>query len=872
MADAESKVDRPRGRRVYVIGGGVAGLTAAHELVDRGFRVILVEDGRLGGLARTQWCYGNFVEPEEEPTLGRSPRKMEALEPMAGQPGFEAAVEGSEVFFARGSFELDEKALATLEALVQRIAAYYAAARPNPGGIIYHRVGLEANAREEELLGREDAALEPPVGRYGITEADANLFKERTRPLDSRARTLSRLRALVIKSWLGERLAAADHAALFIDFLAVGLGGGLPEVFGSTADAFAERMQGGSVKFRIYDPKLPGEHGYRYFPAFYRHVFDSMRKTWILEPPRISPLELLVAREVNMAEFDIRLPPERHVESTRTVMDNLVPTRSFKIAVGDREGLIEVPRARARSFRELSRLVRSIFRRFHVDARDLARFQLKMAHFMTSCPARRKTYEAQTWAAFLGAERASPAFREIIERWPQALIGIRAGLADARTIGAVAVQLLLDQLSMDGVRDATLNGPTSAAWIEPWKTFLEHRGVVIVEGRLVDLKLANGRVIPVFRDDTSKGVPLPETRPADYLVLAVPLREARRLVASLWDSLDEEARKSFPEGLRKVRDFLGEPLPESDAMPVGKDGETGSLRHYSGIQFYLSYDLGPADGHIYLARSDWRLSAIAQAQFWQRRLKHPGPAEGVPGGDYISVLSVDIGDWFAPSRRGGLRASECSREQLAAEVWQQIVEGISTETWSPSAPLAYHIDDDMIFGANGKPSENRAPYLVNLAGGWEKRPGPDDLTRGYEVFYKNLVVAGTFMKTYTRLATMESANESARHAVNGILEHYRKTTGATTSRACEVWNPEEHELDDLDFLKEIDARLMELGEPHLLEILDVEALLDGGIEVPTPDAILTALLRSLGVTGASTTSVAGLSLSLVRRALEVLFG
>jgi uncharacterized protein with NAD-binding domain and iron-sulfur cluster len=38
---------------VAVLGGGVAGLTAAHELAERGFRVTVVEPRALGGKARS---------------------------------------------------------------------------------------------------------------------------------------------------------------------------------------------------------------------------------------------------------------------------------------------------------------------------------------------------------------------------------------------------------------------------------------------------------------------------------------------------------------------------------------------------------------------------------------------------------------------------------------------------------------------------------------------------------------------------------------------------------------------------------------------------------------------------------------------------
>jgi hypothetical protein len=42
-----------RGRRVAVLGGGMAGLAAAHELVERGFSVDVYERKALGGKARS---------------------------------------------------------------------------------------------------------------------------------------------------------------------------------------------------------------------------------------------------------------------------------------------------------------------------------------------------------------------------------------------------------------------------------------------------------------------------------------------------------------------------------------------------------------------------------------------------------------------------------------------------------------------------------------------------------------------------------------------------------------------------------------------------------------------------------------------------
>src|SRR5688572_2742778 len=53
-AGGSGRVPRPgRGKRVAVLGGGMAGLAAAHELVERGFQVDVYERKALGGKARS---------------------------------------------------------------------------------------------------------------------------------------------------------------------------------------------------------------------------------------------------------------------------------------------------------------------------------------------------------------------------------------------------------------------------------------------------------------------------------------------------------------------------------------------------------------------------------------------------------------------------------------------------------------------------------------------------------------------------------------------------------------------------------------------------------------------------------------------------
>ena len=78
---------------------------------------------------------------------------------------------------------------------------------------------------------------------------------------------------------------------------------GSAEPLGDQRDPKARRRSN-RVEFRIVEQLVPGEHGYRFFPAFYRHLFDTMRRTPILD--------------------------SHDRETGQTASDRLVPTQDYR--------------------------------------------------------------------------------------------------------------------------------------------------------------------------------------------------------------------------------------------------------------------------------------------------------------------------------------------------------------------------------------------------------------------------------------------------------------------------------------------------------------------------------------------------------------
>jgi hypothetical protein len=95
-------------------------------------------------------------------------------------------------------------------------------------------------------------------------------------------------------------------------------------------------------------------------------------------------------------------------------------------------------------------------------------------------------------------------------------------------------------------------------------------------------------------------------------------------------------------------------------------------------------------------------------------------------------------------------------------------------------------------------------------------------------------MAGNFMGTLTRLSTMESANESARHAFNAILRTLANSTdsqkyngaGRLLGDYATIWNPERFELRDLDPLKRLDKELFDAKVPHFIDVLRIPEIID----------------------------------------------
>ncbi len=494
---------------------------------------------------------------------------------------------------------------------------------------------------------------------------------------------------------------------------------------------------------------LPGEHGFRFYPSFYLHLTHAMEQ--IADP--LSP--------------------------TGTVAGNLTSAPEAGVAVAG-HGVMTSPR-RPKTLEDLKRVMRSATAA-GATWRDISRYVVAHLQWLTSCDGRRDDeLEQLPWARFVGIEDPglySESFRQVLLSTTRTMVAMDAEQSSARTVGLASTLLMLD--TVQGGKDAidrTMTGPTSACWLDPWQRALSKKGVQFRFGhRAVELEVATGdralrRV--VFRKDNGE---LVEVK-ADVFVLAVPLEAAVSLVT---DAL----AKASPV------------FEELRALDVSR-----ITSWMTGAQFYLTEDVPLVEGHIFFPSTPWALTAISQAQFWNRGARSMNT---FGDGRLKGILSVDISHCEAPDEDGVRLIDETTREGILKRTLRQLVQSLDSSTGAllERSVFAAHLDDELKAGPDGV--QNSARLLIHPPGSRFARP---EANSGLA----NLFLAGDYLRTEVDLASMEGANESGRRAALCALNRLELD-------GSHVKFFEHGSLKRFTALRKVDELAWKLGKPHPFDL------------------------------------------------------
>jgi geranylgeranyl pyrophosphate synthase/uncharacterized protein with NAD-binding domain and iron-sulfur cluster len=462
---------------------------------------------------------------------------------------------------------------------------------------------------------------------------------------------------------------------------------------------------------------LPGEHGFRFFPGFYKHVIDTMRR---------------------IPSFD-----------GRQVADHLVATTRVGVTQYGKP-TFRVPSVFPQKPNDAGTLLRDVLLAFgpitDLTPDDLALFGARFWQILTSCEQRRiGEYERTSWWDFIGAaQRPVPYQKFLATGFTRSLVAAKARKASARTVGDMFMQMMLTFLDpIAGSTDRLLDGPTNLVWIDPWRSYLESRGVRYLNcAEVTEILCDKARItgVAVRQQGASTVVH------GDYYVAALPLE--------------------------RIAPLLNGPMLAADPTLDNLHALAPNVEWMNGVQFYLRRDLPLAHGHVIHIDTEWALTSVSQLQFWRSLApEHFGSS------DVRGVLSVDVSDWEAPGS-DGRSAMQCSREEAVRETWKQLKRSINIgqELLRDEDLHSWFLDPDI----RSDPTHpgllrNAEPLLVNLVGTWALRP---EATTAIPNFF----LASDYVRTHTDLATMEGANEAARRAVNGLLD-----AAAFAGPRCCVW-------------------------------------------------------------------------------------
>ena len=405
---------------------------------------------------------------------------------------------------------------------------------------------------------------------------------------------------------------------------------------------------------------LPGEHGFRFFPNFYKHVTDTMK----------------------------RIPYPGNVSG---VFGNIVHGSRAQIARAGKTAII----ASARWPQTLGDWVVALKAlcngaELGIPESEVLFYVNRLLVLLTSCSDRRVAeYEKISWWDFIGADDKTAEYQQFLARgMTRSMVAIRAEGGSARTVGYVGLQLTLGLLKRGETVDRVLNGPTNEVWIDPWVSYLKSLGGEFHTGaRIKAFHMDGARIsrVTLERDGGCYDVT------GDYYVSALPAEVMGPLVS-------EDMKRAAPS------------IAHLDKLRTA---------WMNGIQFYLDRDVPVVHGHTIYIDSPWALTSISQQQFWR-----PGALDRYGDGRLSGILSVDISDWTSPGILYGKPAMQCSAEEIKNEVWEQLKVHLNvngSRLIEDDNLLGWFLDPDIEF-PNPTQVTNLEPLLINTAGSLAYRP------------------------------------------------------------------------------------------------------------------------------------------------------
>ena len=466
------------------------------------------------------------------------------------------------------------------------------------------------------------------------------------------------------------------------------------------------RSMGKAYTGKDGNKNLPGEHGFRFFPGFYKHVTNTMER--------------------------IPFPGKEN-----GCLGNLVPTTQIAMLRDDGVPVV-LPANFPKDIGEWQEAFNAAFGSHLGLRKESAEFFVqRLLRLASACEERMiHKFEKISWWDYLKVDEMNDerdAYKKMLaEGLTRSLVAMKAEMASTRTVGTMLLQMLYNMMTPGVQIDRVLNGPTNEMWIRPWVDHLkENHAKMFLRSTVKSFTMKDGRIasVTVDVDGDEREVE------ADHYICALPVEKLVNLLTP--------EMKAASKSLSQIHNL--------------------HVEWMNGIQFYLNHDVPVVHGHTIYVDSAWALTSVSQHQFWT------GVELDTYGdGTVKGILSVDISDWKTNGTKVHLKpAEECTAEQIMEECWAQLMDHLDEggrKQLEVADRVDWHLDPDIVFPRlDDRNDHNAEPLLINKADSLQYRP-----EAGTEI--ANFYLASDYVHTTTDLACMEGANEAARRAVNALLD------------------------------------------------------------------------------------------------------
>ena len=194
---------------------------------------------------------------------------------------------------------------------------------------------------------------------------------------------------------------------------------------------------------------LPGEHGFRFFPGFYQHLDDTMKRIPLVGGEsafdHLVDAEAFSIAQENQGLYNLPVSNPTTLEEWIAAIEYFAGNQGLGLAPGEREILVE-----------------------------------RILRLLSMCRERRESeYECTSWWDYhndTDPPRSDQYNKLFVTGFSRSLVAMDAHKASTWT-GANLLSQFFKVFFGKGTMDRALDGPTNDVWLGPWVTWLADQGV-----------------------------------------------------------------------------------------------------------------------------------------------------------------------------------------------------------------------------------------------------------------------------------------------------------------------------------------------------------------------------------------------------------